>query len=149
MYSIERVLAHEAPMILIDKLVAYSEDSAQCEVTITQQSACYDASLNGVPAYVGIEYMAQSIAAFAGANDIDAGRQKRVGFLLGTRKLTLNTPQFTLNDTLTITVQRIYQEDTGLGVFDCKITKNDDSLAEARVNVFQPGEQHEDTTHNE
>ncbi|MDN4502141.1 hotdog family protein [Alteromonadaceae bacterium BrNp21-10] len=138
MYKIEQVLPHAAPMILVDELCAYDQNSAVCKVTITTASAFFDETANGVPSYVGIEYMAQTIAAFAGAHEQDAGHLVQIGFLLGSRKYNSLTSHFGLGSTLHISVTRLYQEDSGLSVFDCKIKHQASLLASAKVNTFQP-----------
>ncbi|WP_088332631.1 3-hydroxylacyl-ACP dehydratase [Lacimicrobium sp. SS2-24] len=137
-YSIEQVLAHRAPMILLDKLVNYDTESACCQVTIKSVSPFYQPQSRQVPAYVGIEYMAQAIAAFAGANDLDSERDIKVGFLLGTRKYQTEVQGFTRDQQLDIHVTRLYQEESGLSVFECYIMEQERVLASAKVNVFQP-----------
>jgi predicted hotdog family 3-hydroxylacyl-ACP dehydratase len=137
-YTISEVLTHTPPMILIDKLTHYTESSAQAEVTIGPHSAFFNEQQNAVPSYVGIEYMAQTIAACAGANDLDNQRDKKIGFLLGSRKYQTQTSWFNTGDTLVINIEKLHQEDTGLGVFDCVISRHDQVLVQAKVNVFQP-----------
>lgn len=137
-YSIEQVLAHEAPMILIDSLNHYSEESACCAVTITEHSPFYNPTLGGVPSYIGVEYMAQSIAAYAGALANDCEQEIKIGFLIGSRKYQTYHSVFKHNATLAIKVQKLYQEESGLSVFDCQIWAQDTLLSEAKINVFQP-----------
>jgi len=127
-------------MILIDALCDYHAEGGRCRVTITEQSPFYDASINGVASYIGSEYMAQSIAAYAGALALDNNLAVKIGFLLGTRKYETFTPTFIVGQTIEITVLQLFQEDTGLSVFDCKIALGDDILAQAKINVFQPSE---------
>ena len=73
-YDIKQVLPHQAPMILIDTLAQYDLDSCRCTVKITAQSPFYSVIKKGVPSYIGSEYMAQAIAAFAGAHALDDNR---------------------------------------------------------------------------
>jgi len=138
-YSIEDVLPHRAPMILIDSLESYESDCCICQVTITQESPFYDYKLAGVPSYIGSEYMAQAIAAFAGANALDNKHKVKIGFLLGSRKYKTFKPTFLLNTRLTIKIKELYQEESGLSVFECEINDQTQSLiAQANINVFQP-----------
>ena len=85
-YSIEAVLPHQAPMILIDSLNSYHADGCVCDVTITEQSPFYDEVKKGVATYIGSEYMAQAIAAYAGTLALDDNNKVKIGFLLGSRK---------------------------------------------------------------
>ena len=106
-HPIESVLPHTAPMILIDSLESYDEISGRCLVTITPQSNFYDPELKQVPSHVGIEYMAQTIAAYANANQVDSGAKVEVGFLVSSRKYKMHCTGFSLNSTLTIEVEKL------------------------------------------
>lgn len=137
-YTIEQVLPHEHPMILLDQLISFAENNASCCCTITEQSLFFDASLQGVPSYVGIEYMAQSIAAYANANELSHNRDVEVGFLVSSRKYKCEFPIFEQGMVLTINVEKIYKDESGLSAFDCNIFTNDQQIASARINVYQP-----------
>jgi len=138
-YDIDQVLPHQSPMILIDTLEHYDADSCRCTVTITQQSAFYNVLKKGVPSYIGSEYMAQAIAAFAGAHALDENASVQIGFLLGSRKYKTMQSYFELADTFTITIKELYREDSGLRVFECEILSFEHAvIAQANINVFQP-----------
>jgi len=137
-YPIEQVVPHKHPMILVDALVAYNDISAQCRVNITSNSNFYNETKQSVPSYVAIEYMAQSIAAFANANEKDQGGEVAIGFLVSSRKLKVFISNFTLNMQLNIFVEQLYVEESGLSAFDCFIEHEDKRVAEAKINIFQP-----------
>lgn len=140
-YAIEDILPHKAPMILIDALTNYDDESACCQVKITTSSPFYDAKKQGVPSYIGSEYMAQSIAAFAGAIALDNNGTVVIGFLLGSRKYKTMLPYFPLDKTLQITIKELYREDSGLRVYECEITDEEANIfAQANINVFQPSD---------
>ncbi|WP_144212099.1 ApeP family dehydratase [Shewanella donghaensis] len=136
--EVSHFVPHRAPMILIDRLLTHDIDKLITEVTISESSAYFSEPLNGVPNYVGIEYMAQSIAALAGVEAHLKSDKVRVGFLLGTRKLVMHQSCYKLGQTYQIHVARLYQEESGLAVFDCQIFAGNDIIALANVNVFQP-----------
>ncbi|MDX1281067.1 thioester dehydrase [Shewanella colwelliana] len=136
--AVDDVVPHRAPMILIDRLLQHQPDSLTTEVTIGKQSAYYNSHTASVPNYVGIEYMAQSIAALAGIEAIARDEPIQVGFLLGTRKLAMNIADYKLDQCYQVSVTRLYQEESGLAVFDCQISHQDQIVASANVNVFQP-----------
>ncbi|NQZ08538.1 MAG: 3-hydroxylacyl-ACP dehydratase [Algicola sp.] len=137
-YSIEQVLPHRQPMILIDSLCQYDDESAICSVKITESSLFYDSSQQAVPSYIGVEYMAQAIAALAGADALDANLEVEIGYLLGSRKYQPTTAWFALGSDLNIHVSRLYEEDSGLRVFQCQIKHNSENLVDAKINVFLP-----------
>lgn len=137
-YAIEDVVPHEHPMILVDQLVAYSNSAAHCTITIHEKSNFYNNVKQSVPSYVAIEYMAQSIAAFANANEKDQGGEVAIGFLVSSRKLKVFVKEFTLGMQLNVFVEQLYVEDSGLSAFDCYIEHDDKRIVEAKINIFQP-----------
>ena len=117
-YSIEAVLPHADPMILLSRLVSYDQDSAVCEVDITAESAFYNEQTQTVASYIGTEYMAQSIAAYAGALALDDNAAVKIGFLIGSRKYNTFSPEFKLGQTLSVSIKNLFQEETGIRVFE-------------------------------
>ena len=63
-YPIDELVPHSGTMSLLDKVVEYGEDWLTAEVTISPETLFL--TNDAVPAWVGVEYMAQTIAAFAG-----------------------------------------------------------------------------------
>lgn len=133
-YAVSDVVPHARTMILIDQLIEYSADSLSALVEVNAKSLFVDP--DGVPAWVGIEYMAQTVAAWAGINAKEAGEDIKLGFLLGTRKYESFQTHFPLNSRLTVSVKKSYQADE-LGVFECAI-HSEELLAKATLNVYQP-----------
>ena len=107
--AVESVLPHAAPMILIHEMVRNGETSAESSVCITEDVMFYDAETGGVPSYVGIEYIAQTVAAHAGAAARANGDPVRIGFLLGTRHYACSVPYFVLGAKLTVRVRALYE----------------------------------------
>ena len=98
-YDITEVLPHQAPMILIDSLEYYDVDSCRCTVAITQKSPFYNELKTGVPSYIGSEYMAQAIAAFAGSGQVGKALMMTIlGLMLATvgEGAQFNMPRFTM-----------------------------------------------------
>ncbi|MBO6804791.1 MAG: hypothetical protein JJ893_16165 [Thalassospira sp.] len=93
----------------------------------------------GVPSYVGIEYMAQTFAAYSGwrAKNTDPVATPRIGYLLGSRKVTLSRNWFPVGCTLSVHINNIF-EDGEMGVFDGEIRLGEEILVAARINVYQP-----------
>jgi predicted hotdog family 3-hydroxylacyl-ACP dehydratase len=138
---IASLVPHSASMLLLDRVVAADADSLQAEVGITAQTLFADA--NGVGSWIGVEYMAQAVAAFAGlvAHNASAGGSLpsvKIGFLLGSRRYSASRGHFALGSTLQIHVLKLLQAENGLGSFDCFITDGDERIASATLTVFQP-----------
>ena len=93
----------------------------------------------GLPAWIGVEIMAQSVAAFAGCHARQAGQPVELGFLLGTRSYQCNVEAFPAGADLRVRAHRSLQDDNGMGVFECHL-EGPGIHAEARLNVFRPPE---------
>ena len=134
-YSIDELVPHRDTMLLIDEVIDFDDEHLTSRVKITKDSEFLNEN-NEVPAWVGIEYMAQTIAAWAGVHSKIAGKDIKPGYLLGTRKYKPYSSSFPVGSILEISVQKSYQSNE-LGVFECNIT-SDRLLAEASLNVYQP-----------
>lgn len=137
--DIRSLVPHAGPMLLIDRLIAVDRESLCAEVVIHSGSLFCGA--DGVGAWVGIEYMAQAIAAHAGYAAGLRGEPARIGFLLGSRRYECSCPAFALGSMLRIHVRRVLQGENGLAMFDCHIDRMEERLATATVSVFQPLEE--------
>ena len=84
--------------------------------------------------------MAQAIAAYAGALALDANEDVKVGFLLGSRKYKASQAVFLNGQTLSVDVEKLYEEESGLRVFNCAISIAQEEIVSAKLNVFQPAD---------
>ena len=75
-------IPHKGPMILISEIIDPSKDSFTVRVDPKQSSLFIEPE--GVPACVGIEYMAQSIAAFGNYFNQAPGLKPFLGFMANT-----------------------------------------------------------------
>src|SRR5438445_11019322 len=82
--DIRSLLPHSGTMVVLDRVIAVDHQSLCAEVVIRPDSLFMGA--DGVGSWVGIEYMAQAIAALAGHAARLDGDAVKVGFLLGTRR---------------------------------------------------------------
>jgi len=131
------LVPHSGTMVLLDRVLSVDGDGLCAEVAIHAGSVFCEHGEVG--AWVGIEYMAQAIAAHAGYCARLRGEPVKLGFLLGSRRYTSRVGGFRAGTVLTVCVQRVLQGENGLGAFECRI--EDDSataLATALVTVFQP-----------
>lgn len=138
-WTVDELVPHKATMSLLDEALEADDEHAQAAVRIAEDTLLYDARLGGVPASIGIEYMAQTIAMFAGAQARRLGQGPAVGFLLGSRRYVAHVPVFGLAARLMIDVVQELR-DGQMAAFSCQISENGDLLAEARLSVFQPND---------
>lgn len=132
--AVTELIPHSGSMVLLDRIVDYDDQWLIAELVVRRDGLFGDDET--VPAWAGIEYMAQTIAAYAGVIAKQNNEPIRLGFLLGTRCYSSNVAAFKVGSMLTIRVEKIIQDDN-LGVFDCKIQGADVDVA-ANINVYQP-----------
>jgi predicted hotdog family 3-hydroxylacyl-ACP dehydratase len=125
-------------MVLIDRITAADTDSFTAQVDIRPSSPFY-VSGHGVPSYVGIEYIAQTVSAYSGwcGQQQAAGAAPRLGFLLGTRKMLLAEPWFALGAVLEVQISKTF-DDGEMGVFDGEIRHDGRVMVSATISVYQP-----------
>ena len=131
---VKELLPHDPPMVLLDRVMRYDESTLTAEVDISAESMlCGD---DGVPGWVGIEYMAQAVAAHAGYKGRLEDKNPRIGYLLGTRAYKCSVPVFPVGETLQVHIESLFVE-MGLGAFACHIDMGE-TVATAKINVYQP-----------
>lgn len=135
-WPIAEVVPHADAMILLDAIEEVESERIVCTRTIQPGDLFIDDD-GGMPAWVGVELMAQAIAAWAGCCARAEQRPVQLGFLLGTRHYTCNVDTFPAGTCLRIEAQRSFHDEQGMGVFDCRID-GAGVHAEARLNVFSP-----------
>jgi predicted hotdog family 3-hydroxylacyl-ACP dehydratase len=128
------LIPHTGDMVLLERIVDYDDKGLTAELVVRGDGLFGDNQT--VPAWAGIEYMAQAVAAYVGVKAKQANEPIRLGFLLGTRRYNSNVAVFKVGAILTIRVEKIIQDD-GLGVFDCRILGEGVEVT-ANLNVYQP-----------
>lgn len=136
-YTVDKLIPHSHPMVLIDRILDFGQNHLISEIKINEGCKFYDDHIQGVPSWVGMEYMAQTIAAMAGIRAKKNREKIKLGFLLGTRRYDIFQPVFKAGETYNIEVEQLYMDDSGLASFDCQISDNKKSIVKARLNVFE------------
>jgi predicted hotdog family 3-hydroxylacyl-ACP dehydratase len=135
--TVEEVVPHAAPMLLLDSLLEAGDDYLLCAVTVRDDGLFDDQGR--IPGWLGVEYMAQAIAAFSGLQSYRRGEPAKLGFLLGTRRFSSDRAFFYCGEELTVRVERVVQDGSGMAAFDCRIEGRE--LAQvARLSVFEPAD---------
>jgi predicted hotdog family 3-hydroxylacyl-ACP dehydratase len=133
---IERLIPHRGATRLLDRVLHVGDDQVVAEVDVP-----FDGLFvrdGAVPSWVGIEYMAQAVAAWAGARARKQGGEPRAGLLLGTRRYEAHCDAFASGARLRIEAQCELIGANGLGQFDCRITLDGRELAASRISVLDP-----------
>lgn len=131
---------HSRGMCLLDRLLEVDEERLLAEVTPRRDNLF--AADEGIPGWIGIEWLAQAIAAWAGVQAVSHGDAPRIGFLLGTRRYHTQLVLFPFGEPIGVEVSLDFRADNGLAAFRGRLLNNQGQpLATATLNVFQPESQ--------
>jgi len=135
---LEKLVPHRGKMLLLSKAISCEEknNSLLASVDISQSSFFYDDKLNGVPVWIGFEYMAQAIAALNGKSDLAKGQEPGFGFILSVSNFIANTSCFKTNSTILIYVKEEL-ELNNMVVFNCSIKQGEEELAKAFISAVK------------
>lgn len=133
-------LPHDAPMLLLERVLNVSDEQAACRVTVNRHGVLapfIDASGN-LPGWYALELMAQTVGVWSGWHRQQRGEaQISLGMVLGARELKCVAGEFAADSVLDIRISLLVQ-DQRLGSFECVITADGEPLASGRVNTFLP-----------
>ena len=136
---IEAIIPHRGTMLLIDAVTAFDEQTLSARATV-HADAWYADAQGAMPAWIGIELMAQSIAAHVALLAMRGGGRARPGVLLGSRSYKSLQPSFAGGAQLLIHATELLRSDEGHGAYECTIHHDDVCCAEAVIKVFQPSD---------
>lgn len=134
---IEEILPHRGTMLLLDRMTAFTSESGSAEYA-PRRDQWYSDAQGRMPAWIGLELMAQTIAAHVGLLKRREGAPTRQGALLGTRSYRSTRPAFCPDETLRIEATLVYRDNGGLGAYDCAILLGDETVATATLKVYEP-----------
>jgi predicted hotdog family 3-hydroxylacyl-ACP dehydratase len=134
---IESVIPHRGPMLWLDRLTHAGPEGVEASVTVPAQ-AWYVEPKAGIPAWLGIELMAQAIAAHVGMRGSLAGEPPKPGVLLGCRLYEARVAWFAPGAALRVVARLAYRDDSGFGAYDCAIHGAEGELAAGTLKVYEP-----------
>ena len=136
--AISDLLLHRGNMLLLDCISTFNNEQTVAEYT-PQRQAWYADAQGNMPAWIGLELMAQTIAAHAGLIKKVENITPKQGVLLGTRSYSATIPFFSADVTLHIKAVMMFRDESGLGAYDCTISnRQNDILATATLKAFEP-----------
>lgn len=134
---IDAIVPHRGTMLLLDAIRSYDLTSVTAHATV-HADAWYADQNGAMPAWIGIELMAQAIAAHEGLLSMQDGQPARPGVLLGSRRYEAKVLAFPRNAVLRIHAIELLRSDDGTGAYECTIEHGDRLYATAVVKVYQP-----------
>jgi len=126
---------HREPMLLLNTVVDIGAAFAVCEWR-AGNSLFLDPH-GGVPAYTGIETMAQCIAVHAGARARVQGLEPPMGLLLGTRRFESSLGYFEPGRIYLVRCDALFRDEQGMSSFACELRDGDSRIASARLAVLE------------
>lgn len=135
-YEPADVMPHRGVMLLLDVIEDYGDDWLEAGLTVRADSVFGGPA--GVPAWVGIEYMAQAVSAWSGIDQVQRGSKPSPGLLLGSRRYEAQRPVFAVGSRLRVRVELVWRDEGNLAAFDCSITEGGQAVARAHLKVYRP-----------
>lgn len=136
--AVGAVVPHKNSMLLLDRIAAYDVQKRflVSEYDITSNCIFFDPELNGVPSWVGFEFMAQSISALSGICGKYDGAPIRPGLILSVSNLRIDMPLFKSGTTVVINVFEECRVDT-IFTFSCTLSQNGKQAVSAKLMVME------------
>ena len=135
-YAVAALLPQSHRMVLIDRVIEAGEGHIVVEL-IVRDDGLFSSPDHTVPAWVGLEYMAQAVAAYSGYHRKLRGLEIDLGFLLGTRYYQCSVGQFVCGARLRVRAEKIIEAANDMVVFDCCL-EGDEVGATSKLNLLMP-----------
>ena len=136
MPPVAELLPHRGRMVLLDRLERLDENGCVAVAALRPTHPFADDQAN-VPAYVGLEYIVQAVAAFVGFPRWQQGFDPLVGLVLGTRSCHIRHSVLPGGQQLRVAVRRVWLE-APLGVFDGEVSVQGETYVTGQVKAIQP-----------
>ncbi len=133
------LLPHKPPMLLLTSCGEATEDTVTAQCVVGPQCRLFRLPNGHYGAWITIELMAQTVGLYAGLKNRREGAAPKIGFLLGTRRLTVHTGDLAEGDVIDLSARCVFYADTGLpSQFDCRASIAGREIAAANLTVYQP-----------
>jgi predicted hotdog family 3-hydroxylacyl-ACP dehydratase len=136
---VEAILPQRGRMMLLSAVLEHSDDRTVCTASVRSDSPFVDDD-DTMPPVIGLEYLAQCVAAHAGLRGWSRGEPPRVGFLIGARRLDFRSgARLRVGQRLTVEASRTWGEEE-FAMFACRLHDAGARalLLEGSLNVFLP-----------
>lgn len=124
-------------MLLLERITASDGPAIEAGATV-RPAAWYLDERGAMPAWVGIELMAQAVAAQVGLKARLEGNRPKPGVLLGSREFRASFASVRPGTRLRIAARQVLLDESGFGAFDCKVFAGAEEFCAATLKVYQP-----------
>lgn len=130
--AIAPYMPHSGNMVWVDRVFAHGAEHIVTEVDVAPHMPCF---VDGrVPAYMGIEMMAQSISVWSGLCRGAPLVPPPLGFLLGVRQFESTVEHMPMGSLRSYA--RLVVADRDFGLFECELESNRLKIATATLTVY-------------
>jgi predicted hotdog family 3-hydroxylacyl-ACP dehydratase len=133
----EELLLQRHEMLLIERVVEFGPSHVEVSTRVPQNHPLVEGP-RGMPAWVGIELMAQAVSVFSALELRAQGLAPRIGLLLGARRFEARSRYFRVGATLNVVATLVLRDAAGLGVFECTIHEQGSLRAQGQVKGYMP-----------
>lgn len=130
------LLLHRPPMLLLDEILEVAPGHAASRIVIRENSPFFQPP-QGVPSWISIEYMAQTVGLIAGVEARQEGSGVPTGYLLGTRRFASSHPWYGAGTVLEVHSAEEFVDDNGLGAYNCQVMMAGEQVAACRLTVYR------------
>ncbi|MDR2942688.1 MAG: 3-hydroxylacyl-ACP dehydratase [Treponema sp.] len=94
--ELQTIIPHKGKMLLLSRVIEYNSNdhSIRAEYDVVKDCIFYDPAIDGVPVWVGFEFMAQAISALSGIRSREKGEKPKIGFILSVPAMRMEIPLF-------------------------------------------------------
>jgi predicted hotdog family 3-hydroxylacyl-ACP dehydratase len=137
--AIDQLLPHGRQAVALDAVTAWEAGRfARARLTVRPALVLYDNDAAGIPAWGGIEIMAQTLGIYAALESGCTGTRPPPGYLVGVRHFCATRAALEDGLELESEAECLHCERYGLANFDCRIRHADLTLVSARLSVWRP-----------
>ncbi|WP_461245924.1 ApeP family dehydratase [Treponema sp. R6D11] len=135
--ELQTLIPHKGKMMLLDRVIEYDiEHSIRAEYNITKNCLFYDPALEGVPSWVGFEFMAQAISVLTGIRKREKGEKPNIGFILSIPSMRMEIPVFKNNDLIEVRLKESDCTDL-IYTFEGEVFLKDKKVMEGSLMVME------------
>jgi len=135
---------------MLDRIIKYNihEKSIEAEYDITEDCLFYSSKEEGVPSWVGFEFIAQAISAFIGIRDREYGIPPKEGYILGISQMKIGLP-FLRKNSIILIKSRELEGMHPVYVFEGEIRLNGQEVLSGKITVMEVSEEHKNGKGNQ
>jgi predicted hotdog family 3-hydroxylacyl-ACP dehydratase len=135
-YRVDELVPHRGAMCLLETIEDYGADWLRASV-VTRRSSVF-AQDEGIPASLGIEYMAQAASAFAGIERAQRGLPPSIGLLIGSRYYQAVRTFIPFDIRLDVLATIAMRDAEDFAAYDCTVSAAGATIAQCTLKAYRP-----------